>query len=120
MLRRGGREIYNLDVEDAVDLDGDVVLGDGGLVGDGDGLLLERVDVGDAVDEGDEHVDPGAERLDVLAEPLHHERLLLRHDAHPPVHRRAQRLVPATTTTTHQPPFQNQNQNQNEEEELGR
>uniref|UniRef100_J3MQK0 Uncharacterized protein n=1 Tax=Oryza brachyantha TaxID=4533 RepID=J3MQK0_ORYBR len=57
-----------LDVEDAVDLDGDVVLGDGGLVGDGDGLLLERVDVGDAVDDGHEHVDPGAERLEVLPE----------------------------------------------------
>jgi hypothetical protein len=79
-----GGKLLALDAEDAVDLDGDVVLGDGGLVRDGDGLLLERVDVGDVVDEGGEHVDPGAERLDILVEQLHHERLLLQHDAHPP------------------------------------
>ena len=88
--------VANLDVDHAIDLYEDVVLGDGGLVGDGDGLLLERVHVGDAVDPGDEQVDPGAERLDVLAEPLHHERVLLRDDAHAPVDRRGRRVVPAT------------------------
>ena len=92
--RQGDSEVY-LDVENAVDLDRNVVLGDGGLVGDGDGLLLERVHVRDAVDEGDEAVDPGAERPEVLAEALNHECLLLRHDADAPVHRRAQRVEPA-------------------------
>lgn len=94
--RQGENEVY-LDVEDAVDLDNHVILGDSGLVGDGDGFLLERVHVGDAVDEGDEPVDPGVERLEVLAEALNHEGLLLRYDAHAPVHRRAQRVEPDTT-----------------------
>ncbi|EAZ41596.1 hypothetical protein OsJ_26129 [Oryza sativa Japonica Group] len=58
----------DLEEENAVDLDDDIVLGDGELVGDGDGLDLERVDVGDAVDDGDEHVHPAAERLVVLAD----------------------------------------------------
>ena len=38
----------------------------GVLVGDGDGLLLERVHVGDTVDGGDQEVEPGAERLEIL------------------------------------------------------
>jgi hypothetical protein len=76
---------------------GDVVLGDGVLVRDGYGLVLEGVHVGDAVDEGDQRMDSGGiERLQVLAEPLHHKRLLLRHDGQAPVRRRLGRGAPVT------------------------
>ena len=97
---RGGRQYY-LDIDDAVDLYGDVVLGDGVLVGDGDGLLLERVHVGDTVDGGDQEVEPGAERLEILPEPLDDESLLLRDYAHAPVHRRLRRVEPDESNTRH-------------------
>ena len=38
-----------LDEEHSVDHEADIVLGDGGLIGDGDGVLLERVNVRDPV-----------------------------------------------------------------------
>jgi hypothetical protein len=55
------RGIRYLDIDDAVDLDGDVVLGDGLLVVDGEGFLLERMDIGDSINERDQRVDPGAD-----------------------------------------------------------
>ena len=39
-----------LDEEHSVDHEADVVLGDGGLIWDGDGVLLQRVDIRDPVD----------------------------------------------------------------------
>ena len=78
-------------MEHSSDLDQGAILCDGRVVRDLDGLLLERVDVGDAVDEGDEPVDPGVERLEILAAALNHEGLLLRHDAHAQVYRGRQR-----------------------------
>lgn len=94
-MRRRGREWFAyLEVDHAVDLYENVVLGDGGLVGDGDGLLLKRVHVGDAVNRRDQQVDPGAKRPDVLPESFHHESLLLRNYGDAPVHRRARRVVP--------------------------
>ena len=92
--RRGGGLVANLDVDHAIDLNEDVVLGDGGQVGDGDGLLLERVHVGDAVNRRDQQVNPGAKGPDVLAESFDHKRLLLWDYGHAPVHRRARRIVP--------------------------
>ena len=41
-------------VEHAVELEGDVVGGDGALGGDLDGGFLEGFDVGDAVEKGDQ------------------------------------------------------------------
>jgi hypothetical protein len=93
------RGIRYLNIDDAVDLDGDVVLGDGLLVVYGEGFLLERMDIGDSINERDQGVDPRAERLEVPAEPLHHERLLLRHDAQAQVHRSPWRSVPAVCNT---------------------
>jgi len=44
-----GQPVSDLDVQHTIDGDGDVVLGDGCLVADGDGQLLEAVHIGNAV-----------------------------------------------------------------------
>lgn len=85
---RGELGVDDLDIEDAVDEDADIVLGDGGLVGDRDGLLLERVDVGDLVNKGDEQVDTRLQGLGVLAEPFNNKGLLLRYNTDAPINRR--------------------------------
>ena len=72
--------IHHLQVEDAVDVHLDVVLRDADLLRDIEGILLERVAVADPVDEGEEDVEARVERGPVAAEPLDHERALLRHD----------------------------------------
>jgi hypothetical protein len=92
-----GRQYY-LDIDDAVNLYGDVVLGDGVLVRDRDGLFLERVHVGNTVDGGDQEVEPGAEGLEILPESLHNVSLLLRNYAHAPVHRRLRWIEPEKNT----------------------
>jgi hypothetical protein len=53
---------------------------DADLLGDVDRALLERVLVADRVDEWDEDVEAGAERLVEPAQPLDHVGVLLRHD----------------------------------------
>ncbi len=60
---RGALGVQDLQVEHAVDADLDVVLRDADLFGDVDGHLLQRMLVGDPLDEGDENVEsrsPGA------------------------------------------------------------
>ncbi len=78
-----GRElgVDDLHVEDAIDLDRDVILRDALLRRDVDRLLLERVPVGHPVEERHEHVETCFERRRVLAQPLDDIGLLLRHDA---------------------------------------
>src|SRR5574344_1644370 len=77
---RGLRRIHHLHVEDAVDRHRDVVLRDALLRRHVDRLLLQRVLVGDAVEERHQDVETGVQRALVLAEPLHDVRRLLRHD----------------------------------------
>jgi len=55
-------------VQHAVELERDVVGGDGALAGDLEGVFLERLDVGDAVEEGDQE---GQARLQDAVELAH-------------------------------------------------
>eukprot|EP00960_Hanusia_phi_P037597 753025-Hanusia_phi.AAC.1 len=64
--------IYDSDVQHSVDLQRHVVRGDGGLVGDSEGLLLERVHVGDLVHQGDDEIEPRSKDGVELSKPLHH------------------------------------------------
>lgn len=89
-----------LNIYGAVHVHCDFVLGDDLLVADGEGLLLKTMDIGDSVDNGDQQVEPGAERPQVFAEALHHEGLPLRHNSHAPVHRGIVRAVPVSNTHT--------------------
>ena len=59
-----------LQVQDTVDIDGDVVLRDGGLLGDVDGNLLEALNVLDLVNQRDQEVEAGIEDRVVSAHPL--------------------------------------------------
>ena len=59
-----------LQVQDTVDIDGDVVLRDGGLLGDVDGNLLEALNVLDLVNQWDQKVEAGIEDRMISAHPL--------------------------------------------------
>ena len=59
-----------LQVQDTVDVDSDIVLRDGGLLGDVDGDLLEALDVLDLVNQRDQEVEAGIEDRVVSAHPL--------------------------------------------------
>ena len=59
-----------LQVQDTVDIDGDVVLRDGGLLGDVDGNLLEALNVLDLVNQWDQKVEAGIEDRVVFSHPL--------------------------------------------------
>ena len=59
-----------LQVQDTVDVDGDVVLGDGGLLGDVDGDFLEALDVLDLINQRDQEVQTGVEDCVVSSHPL--------------------------------------------------
>ena len=85
VVRRAvGREprIGHLVVEDAVDAELGVVLGDADLLGHVERHFLQRMHVGDAVEERDDEVEPGSSMPWKLPEALDHPRALLRHDAH--------------------------------------
>lgn len=72
-------------------------MGDGRLVGDRKGLLLQGVNVRDPVDEGDQEVETSDQRPLVLAESLDDIRLLLGDDADPKVRQLLRRLVAAVS-----------------------
>lgn len=72
--------VRDTEVEHAVNLDGHIVLRDGGLLRDGDRLLLQRVHIRDSVDDGHEEVQSGVENGEEPAEAFHHERALLGDD----------------------------------------
>ena len=76
--RVGDRE-----VDDGVDADHEVVLGDHRLRRERDDLLAEVDQRLDAVDVGHDQRQPRLERARVAAEPLHDARARLRHDPHP-------------------------------------
>lgn len=76
-------------VQHAVQLEGDVVGRDGALARDLERLLLEALDVGDAVDEGDEDGEAGRQDPVELAHALDDPRRLLRHEPHDGVGRQA-------------------------------
>ena len=59
-----------LQVQNTVDVDSDIVLRDGGLLGDVDGDLLEALDVLDLVNKRDQEVESGIEDRVVSAHPL--------------------------------------------------
>ena len=59
-----------LQVQNTVDVDSDIVLRDGGLLGDVDGDLLEALDVLDSVEDWDEEVEAGLEDCVVFTHPL--------------------------------------------------
>src|SRR5262249_46378280 len=72
--------VQDLQIENAVDPDLHVVLGDADLLRDIDRVFLEAVLVGDALDEGQEDVNPRLQRAAVFAEIFDDVRALLRHD----------------------------------------
>lgn len=72
--------VLNLEVEHPANVDLHVVLRDGRLVRDGEGLLLEHVLVGDTIDEGHHHVEPRVQCPLVLAESLHDPLLGVRNE----------------------------------------
>ena len=76
----GALGVQNLQVEDPVDPDLHVVLGNAHLLGDVDRQFLQAVFVGRPLDKGQQDVKSGAQRAAVLAEILHHVGALLRHD----------------------------------------
>ena len=59
-----------LQVQDTVDVDSDIVLRDGGLLGDVDGDFLEALDVLDLVNQRDQEVEAGIEDRMISAHPL--------------------------------------------------
>src|SRR5204863_9301413 len=59
-----------------------VVLGDADLLGHVEGVFLERMLVGDAVEERHDEVQPRLEHAIELAQALDDPRVLLRDDAH--------------------------------------
>jgi hypothetical protein len=91
-----------LDVEHPVDQNVDIVLGDSGLVRNGNGLLLQGMHVGNPIDERNQEMDPRRQSLHVLAESLDHIRLLLRHYPNPPIHWRRNLIA-----SSHQNPTKN-------------
>ncbi len=76
----GAHRVGDLEVDDAVDLQLGVVLGDAHLAGHVQRHLLQRMLVGHALDEGDHELQPRRQRAVVLAQPLDHPGVLLRHD----------------------------------------
>lgn len=58
----------------------DVVLGHAGLAVDIDGFFLERMFVGNAINEGNQQVKARVQCLGVFAEALDHIGITLRHD----------------------------------------
>lgn len=68
-------------VEDTIEFEGDVVGGDGALTRDLEGVFLERLDVGDAVDEGDENSQTGFENAVELSHALNDPCCLLRNES---------------------------------------
>ena len=62
--------MFLLQVQDTVDVDGDVILSNGRLLGDVDGDLLEALDVLDSVEDWDEEVEAGLEDCVVFTHPL--------------------------------------------------
>jgi hypothetical protein len=69
--------VCNLEVQNTVDLDLDVVLGDSGLGVDGEDLFLQVVMVADKIDEGPLEAEAGLEDLDEAAEALKDHYVLL-------------------------------------------
>jgi MFS family permease len=80
VLRRS--RVHDRVVDDRVDADDEVVLGDDRLRREADDLLADVHLAADVVDDGHEQVDAGLERAAVLAEPLDDVDRGLRHDPH--------------------------------------
>ena len=83
-LRRAVRRelrVGHLEVQDAVDLQLRVVLGDADLARHVERDLAQVVPVGDAVDERDHEIEPRLQHRVEAPEPLDDQRVLLRHDA---------------------------------------
>mgnify|MGYP003693579111 CR=1 FL=1 len=81
----GGRlRLGDLEIDDGVDRDDEVVLGDHRLRREGDDLLPQIDHLADPVDEGDDDRQPGVQRARVAAEPFDDARPRLRHDANRP------------------------------------
>jgi hypothetical protein len=78
---RGELGIGDLEVQDAVDLELRVVLGDADLAGDVEGYFAQVVLVGDAVDERQHEIESRRQDGVEPSQPLDHQRVLLRHDA---------------------------------------
>lgn len=76
---------HYLNIQNAIDEDADIILSNGGLIGNWDSLLLQGVHVSDPLDQRDQEVDPGGESLHVLSEPLDDVCLLLGHNPYPPI-----------------------------------
>lgn len=75
----GGLEgVEDAGVQHAVEFEGDVVGGDGALGGDFHGVFFERLDVGDAVDDGDEDGEAGLEHAAEASHALDDPGRLLR------------------------------------------
>ncbi len=70
----------HLEVEDAVDLQLGVVLGDADLAGNVERDFPQVVPVGDAIDERDHEIEPGLQHRVEPPQPLDDERVLLRND----------------------------------------
>ena len=83
VARAVGREprVGHLEVEDAVDLQLRVVLGDADLARHVERNLAQIVLVRDAIDERDHEIEAGLQHGVEAPEPLDDERVLLRHDA---------------------------------------
>jgi len=82
MSVRSEARIGDLVIQDAVDPELGIVLGDADLLGHIERHFLQGMRVGDAVEEGDDEVEAWLERAVEAPEALHHPCTLLRHDAH--------------------------------------
>ena len=78
----GGDRVGDLEVDDRVDRDHQVVLGDHGLRREAHHLLAQVDEVADPIDEGHHDVEAGGQRVLVLAEPLDDAGARLGHDPH--------------------------------------
>jgi hypothetical protein len=76
----GGLGVGDREVDDGVDADDEVVLGDHRLGRERDDLLAQVDQRLDAIDERDDQRQPGVEGARVAAEPLHDAGARLRHD----------------------------------------
>lgn len=71
------RRKRNLDIKDTIDENADIILGDSRLVGNGNSLFLQGMDIGNSIHKRDQKVKSRGEGLHILAESLYHKCLLL-------------------------------------------
>ncbi len=78
-LVRGLDWVHHPEVEDAVDGDGNIVVGNGALLRNAVCFLFQAVNVGDLIDYRHEELQPWLQDAAEFSKALNHPRLLMRH-----------------------------------------